>query len=650
MSGDRPRSSLNNKVMRLLGVVIGLLLLGNGLIFSFVIWPTFSELERREGEQNAQRVAEVLLKEQDDLGRSTRDFSAWDETYGYVVEPNEDYDHQTFTVDVMRDLGMQLIAIYDTKGHRVQGATFDLDSGNPITIDPFMGDMPTDHPLLARDRLTGVTGILLTAHGPMLLASFPILQSTREGPIRGTFFMGRMLNQALVDAMAEQTHVKFDVFLSDAGGLGTAEQDAMQALGKGADYSFDASNDDVLSIYQYAKTMQDGAPLLIKAKTARSISAIGKTTLLLAAVSTFITAMLVMGVIWVMLTRLIVAPLNKLTNHVVEVGRTGDLSRRMALERNDEIGVLAKEFDAATEQLGNVRRRLVEDSYQSGMAEIAAGVIHNVRNALSPVVVTVSHLSEVAVMPPATHLDTAFKDLKSEKTDPERRFMLVEYVEAAMKAMLERGQRFAEDLRIVAEQNRHIEQILQDHSALSMDKRRFEPVQLSAVIQDAQRLLPANGSAIVDVRVADTINQMPAVHGHPIVIAQILGNLMVNAAEAIQETGRVSGRIEINAERELENGRECVHLAVKDNGNGIEPEVLKNLFGRGFSTKKAKTGGIGLHWSANSIATMGGRMYAKSKGIGRGATFHLILPVSGTPAAQGGSGNPGGSSGESAAA
>jgi hypothetical protein len=75
------------------------------------------------------------------------------------------------------------------------------------------------------------------------------------------------------------------------------------------------------------------------------------------------------------------------------------------------------------------------------MAEIAAGVIHNVRNALSPVVVTVSHLSEVAVMPPATHLDTAFRDLKSEKTDPERRFMLVEYVEAAMKAMLERGQR-----------------------------------------------------------------------------------------------------------------------------------------------------------------------------------------------------------------
>ena len=207
--------------------------------------------------------------------------------------------------------------------------------------------------------------------------------------------------------------------------------------------------------------------------------------------------------------------------------------------------------------------------------------------------------------------------------------MLVEYVEAAMKAMLERGHRFAEDLRIVAEQNRHIEQILQDHAALSMDKRRLEPVKLSAVIQEATRLLPANGAAIVEVRVAPNVETVPAVHGHPIVIAQVLGNLIVNAAEAIQETGRVSGRIEIDAKLEMDNGREVVHLAVKDNGNGIDPEVLKNLFGRGFSTKRAKTGGIGLHWSANSVATMGGRMFAESKGIGPRRLFHIVLPVAG---------------------
>ena len=49
----------------------------------------------------------------------------------------------------------------------------------------------------------------------MLLASFPILQSTREGPVQGSFFMGRILNEAMVKAPGDQTHVNFDVFRTD---------------------------------------------------------------------------------------------------------------------------------------------------------------------------------------------------------------------------------------------------------------------------------------------------------------------------------------------------------------------------------------------------------------------------------------------------
>jgi two-component system NtrC family sensor kinase len=626
MSWEKPKSLLNNKVMRLLGVVIAILLLGNGAIFSFVIWPTFDELEHREAEQNAQRVLEALTKEQEDLGRVTRDFSAWDPTYEYVVAPNEDYDRQTFTYDVMHDLEMQLIGIYDVNGRRIESKTVDLETGADIAIGPFSSDLPADHPLLSHTKTNGITGILLTEHGPMLLASFPILQSTREGPVRGSFFMGRLLTDTMIKALGDQTHVRFNVFRTDQHDLPVAERSAANDLANGQEYTF-ASDGQNLATYEPTPTLMDGASLLIKAETPRRISAIGRTTLALAGFSTIFTALLVMAVIWVMLTRLIVAPLNRLTTHVVAVGQTGDLTRRVALDRNDEIGVLSKEFDAAVEQLDNVRRRLLEQSYQSGMAEIAAGVIHNVRNALSPVVVTVSHLSEVATMPPAAHLDAAFTDLKANSTSPERRQMLVQYVEEAMKAMLERGRRFAEDLKTVAEQNRHIEQILQDHTALSMGARRLEPVNLTSVVEEAARFIPAQDSTVVELRVGPGVDKMPAVNGHPIVVAQILGNLMVNAAEAIRETGRGSGWIAVDAALERENGRTEVHLTVRDNGSGIDQAVFPNLFGRGFSTKKGKTGGIGLHWSANSVAGMGGRMYAECDGRGRGACFHVVLPV-----------------------
>jgi sensor histidine kinase regulating citrate/malate metabolism len=70
-----------------------------------------------------------------------------------------------------------------------------------------------------------------------------------------------------------------------------------------------------------------------------------------------------------------------------------------------------------------------------------------------------------------------------------------------------------------------------------------------------------------------------------------------------------------------------VRMTVSDDGAGIDKANLTNVFERGFSTKRDKTGGLGLHWSANSVAAMAGRMYAESDGPGKGARIHVLLPT-----------------------
>jgi sensor histidine kinase regulating citrate/malate metabolism len=52
------------------------------------------------------------------------------------------------------------------------------------------------------------------------------------------------------------------------------------------------------------------------------------------------------------------------------------------------------------------------------------------------------------------------------------------------------------------------------------------------------------------------------------------------------------------------------------------------MFEKGFSTKSRETNyGIGLHWCANAIAALGGRIWAASDGPGLGASMHLLLPL-----------------------
>ena len=79
------------------------------------------------------------------------------------------------------------------------------------------------------------------------------------------------------------------------------------------------------------------------------------------------------------------------------------------------------------------------------------------------------------------------------------------------------------------------------------------------------------------------------------------------------------------AEIVREDEREQLHLRCKDNGVGIARDDLERVFDKGYSTKSKDTNyGIGLHWCANAIAALGGRIWAASEGPGLGASMHLL--------------------------
>jgi sensor histidine kinase regulating citrate/malate metabolism len=86
--------------------------------------------------------------------------------------------------------------------------------------------------------------------------------------------------------------------------------------------------------------------------------------------------------------------------------------------------------------------------------------------------------------------------------------------------------------------------------------------------------------------------------------------------------------LRVGAEIVREDERQQLHLHCKDNGVGIAQADLQRVFDKGFSTKSRETNyGIGLHWCANAIAALGGRIWAASDGPGRGASMHLLLPL-----------------------
>ena len=88
------------------------------------------------------------------------------------------------------------------------------------------------------------------------------------------------------------------------------------------------------------------------------------------------------------------------------------------------------------------------------------------------------------------------------------------------------------------------------------------------------------------------------------------------------------GEIQLRASDAVLDNKPMIRLTVRDNGRGFSEEIATRIFQRGFTSKDiANTNGLGLHWCANAVAGMGGRILAESPGEGQGAEFHVLLPA-----------------------
>ncbi|HWU96287.1 MAG TPA: ATP-binding protein, partial [Sphingomonas sp.] len=106
-----------------------------------------------------------------------------------------------------------------------------------------------------------------------------------------------------------------------------------------------------------------------------------------------------------------------------------------------------------------------------------------------------------------------------------------------------------------------------------------------------------------------------------VILSQVVGNLFANAAEAIAATGRTSGSIAVTIHQKGNN----TEVHIRDDGEGFDPVAAATLFQRGFSTRAHKSGGLGLHWCANSMLAMEGKLDLVSDGKGTGAKAILTL-------------------------
>jgi signal transduction histidine kinase/CheY-like chemotaxis protein len=162
---------------------------------------------------------------------------------------------------------------------------------------------------------------------------------------------------------------------------------------------------------------------------------------------------------------------------------------------------------------------------------------------------------------------------------------------------------------------------------LTLDIQRHD---LRTIVQDAVRSMRPQFDA-KGVRLRATAGDAPCVvNGDAARLAQVVGNLLSNAAKFTP----AGGQVDVALARDGESAR----VAVRDTGEGIEPAFMERIFER-FAQADASSarrhGGLGLGLSIvrQLVAMHGGSIRVESEGAGKGTTFEVTLPLAGESAA-----------------
>ena len=343
--------------------------------------------------------------------------------------------------------------------------------------------------------------------------------------------------------------------------------------GPDADHQAERSLANLLSTFHRLKSNLRGRGNQIAAELSNNERRAVDATMLLTGLGLVLAvgaALLVLRTLW---------PLRVLREHARQIAG-GDYARRTGVRSRDEIGDLAREFNAMAHAIEEREHKLIRSERLATVGRMAAHITHEVRNPLASV---------------GLYLELLSDEIGAENPDEARR--LVQSLSAEVDRLSEITETY---LRFVRLPKPKLER--EDLGALASSVLEFSRGELALARIDLELVIPSG---------------LPEVAADESQIRQALLNLVRNAKEAMPEGGRI--RVEVGT---TDSG--WMRLAVTDSGPGISPENLSKIFDPFFSTKQKGTG-LGLALVQQIVTDHGGRIEVDLPATG-GTTFAILLP------------------------
>ncbi|MBF0541854.1 MAG: HAMP domain-containing protein [Nitrospirae bacterium] len=341
-----------------------------------------------------------------------------------------------------------------------------------------------------------------------------------------------------------------------------------------------------------------------------------------------ITAIAIFVILW----KIVLHPLSKLSNGMEMIAK-GNLDYTIDINTNDEIGKLAQSFNTMRCELKTSRERL------EGSAKSLEDDMENITTFFAPFTFALVKTLEDELAKKAEEFKRAqVQHMHTEKLASLGRMAasvahelnspltgIVVFSNLLLKRVPSDNKQDIDDVKIIIDQAekcaRIVSSLLKFSRSIPSEKKE---VDINEAINKIIYIIK-NQSKFQNVKIETNLSpDLIPQEGDTLQIEQVFINLLINAADAMDNKGTITFKTSIVTDVD---GKIYAEIVISDTGPGIAPEHIGRLFEPFFTTKpEGKGTGLGLSVSMGIVQKHGGKITVKSD-PGNGASFFVRLPI-----------------------
>jgi len=569
------------------------LLVGFYTVFTqSTIIKSYNDLEDHFSRQYVDRTSDQLDRQIDYITVINENWASWDATYSFMQDRNPAFLTTNFDTENLLGWQTSFVLLWDTGGEVVHISGVDIETGQqlPLNSQSVSSGNFKSQLLPYTGSGSSVHGLILFDGIPTMFALNPILDSDGFGPARGSLIFGRFLDDHAVAQLAADVGIPVSAY-----GVHSPEVPAeVLADTSGLAWTQKLDADRVASF----RALEDigGEPVIVlRTEMQRQIYRQARKSFTSTIIIFCVVGLLVVTAAIIFLQKSILSRVSRMVHQVSQIGKSGELSRRIEFSGSDEIASLGSNINGMLVNLETVDEELRQKNQELQMANTAksdflAQMSHELRTPLNAIL--------------------GFSELMADE--------ILGKLNKEQKGSVED----------VISSGRHLLHLIDDVLDLSKIEAgkidtTTEPVDLDEVVQQATRemdpILNKNGQQL-------SVENLPL--SRPVIanrgmLLQIIANLLSNAAKFSPRDSRITVRAE-EKDKWLEFSVTDVGLGIREADQG---KIFEAFFQSETAGGKVREGtGLGLNICKQYIEAMGGRIRVTST-YGEGSTFTFTLPM-----------------------